>query len=790
MEEKNLEEKINFKKQIEQYLNYWKIFVVSIAITFSITFLYIRYKNPVFQTESKIKILDEDKSLKLPSNLISLMTKKSEINLENEIEVLKSKKLFEPIIYDLNLTTKYYSQGRFRRSELWNTPLKVTLVENKDSLFDTQKFKIKITKEGYSITTDDKNISIKGKHAKIKIKNHIVLIEPNPLFDKNSNKKEFQVEIVSFSSALESLLNNVKVEPVGKESDVLSIMIQDVNAEKSRAIVDKIVEKFNEDGIYDRQLVSKRTVEFIDDRFKFLTRELDSIENAKKEYKKSNDLTFIEADATVDLQEKKVSNSSVFGVETQIALSNLLKDALNNNTSYILLPANIGLDNIIINNLVNEYNNLVLQRDKLLKTAGSKNPNVATIESEILNLKNNINQSITTYIKQLNISLSQQKNNYQKNNDLVYKIPTNEKVLRGIERQQQIKENLYLLLLQKREESAIAYAVTSPSIKIIDYANSSIYPISPKKNILYLAALLIGFLFPFSILYIYFIFDTKIKNKNEAEFTSSNVPIIAEIPFFEGFKIFNDKNDRSVHAETFRIVSSNVNFLLPIKENNKLGDVILTTSSIMGEGKTYVTANLALALASYNKKVLLIGADMRKPKLAEALKIEFSGKGLSSYLREIETNWKDLLIKNSGLDILFSGYIPPNSSNLLSNGRFELLIEEAKKEYDYILIDSAPTIYVNDTFLISKLADLTIYVTRFDYTERELIKYSNDLNTKNKLTNMAYILNGIKNTTNFNYKYNYNYGYGYGYGENKESKKLKVNNTRILKFIKKYLNNN
>jgi capsular exopolysaccharide synthesis family protein len=784
MEEKNLEEKINFKKQIAQYLNYWKLFVVCIAISFSMFFLYVRYKNPVFQTESKIKILDEDKSLKLPSNLMSLMSKKSEINLENEVEVLKSKKLFGPIIYDLNLTTKYYYKGRFRSTELWNTPLKITLIENKDSIFETEKFIVKITKEGYSITTNERNISIKGKHAKIKIKDHIVLIEPNPLFNKKNNKKEFQIEILSFSSALENLLNSVKVDPVGKESDVLSIMIQDVNIEKSKAIVDKIVEKFNEDGIYDRQLVSKRTVEFIDDRFKFLTSELDSIENVKKEYKKSNDLTFIEADATADLQEKRVSSGSVFGVETQIALSNLLKDALNNNSSHILLPANIGLDNIIINNLVNEYNSLVLQRDKLLKTAGSKNPNVALIESEILNLKNNINQSIATYTKQLNISLSQQKNNYQKTNNLVYKIPTNEKVLRGIERQQQIKENLYLLLLQKREESAIAYAVTSPSIKIIDYANSSIYPISPKKNILYFAAFLIGFFFPFSILYIYFLFDSKIKNKNEIEFTSSNVPIIAEIPYFEGFKIFNDKNDRSVHAETFRIFSSNVNFSLPIKEDNKLGDLILTTSSIMGEGKTYITANLALALASYNKKVLLIGADMRKPKLAEALKMEFSGKGLSSYLREKETNWKDLLIKNSEIDILFSGYIPPNSSNLLSNGRFELLIEEAKKEYDYILVDSAPTIYVNDTFLISKLADLTIYVTRFDYTERELIKYSNDLNTKNKLTNMTYIVNGIKNTTNFNYKYNYNYGYGYGYGENMERKKSKKIYTRILKFFK------
>jgi len=197
----------------------------------------------------------------------------------------------------------------------------------------------------------------------------------------------------------------------------------------------------------------------------------------------------------------------------------------------------------------------------------------------------------------------------------------------------------------------------------------------------------------------------------------------------------------------------------------------------MGEGKTYIASNLALALASYDKKVLLIGADMRKPKLKETLNLVHNEKGLSSYLHSKESNWKNLILKSNpyadDLHILFTGAIPPNPSNLLSNGRFKTLMKEAKKEYDYIVIDSTPTIYVNDTFLIAKEADLTVYITRFNYTDNELLNYSRDLALNNKLNNMVYVLNDIENKTNFNYKYNYNYGYGYGYGQ--ESTTVKRN---------------
>ncbi|WP_016989895.1 GumC family protein [Flavobacterium sp. ACAM 123] len=564
-------------------------------------------------------------------------------------------------------------------------------------------------------------------------------------------------------------MSKVSVNNIGNSSDILSLKILDVNTDRGIAIINTIGEVFNEDGINDRQLVNKKTVDFIDERFEKLTFELDSIENTKRDFKKSNDISFIEADVIVDVNKKASSDVALFRIETQLQLAKLLKGAITS-SKFTILPANIGLDNDIINNLVTEYNTLLLQRERLVKTAGKENPVLLGLNDQISSINNNIDESIFIYDKQLKISLSQQKSDYSQSSDAVRQIPTNEKILRSIEREQQIKENLYLLLLQKREESAIAYAVTAPSIKIIEYANASGSPVAPKRKIIFLVALVLGLGIPFGIIFIYSLLDSKVKDANDLAFRKSQIPVIAEIPFFKDFKLFKDRNDRSVHAESFRILSSNTNFSLPIKEDN-VGQVILVTSSIMSEGKTFIATNLSLAFASYNKKVLLVGADMRKPKLHVALEMEKMEQGLSTYLHEKNISWKEVVMKNSlyneNLDVVFSGMISPNPSNLLSNGRFETFIEEAKLEYDYIIVDSAPTIYVNDTFLIANTADLTLYLTRQNYTEKQLIEYTVTLKDTDKLKNIAFIFNGIQSKAGYgyNYKYSYNYGYGYGYAE-------------------------
>ena len=791
----NLEEPLDLKKEIFDYLRNWYYFLICIIIALLLANIYLRYKSSIYAVETTVKILDESKNgLKLPSELLGMMANKSGLNLENEMEVLKSRRLFGPVVSQLNLTTTYFNKGKFKNTELWNSPIKVTLITHKDSLFSPLELKISVKTDGYWITpTDAKAFFLPGLHAKTRIKNIDLILEPNSHWTPQQAGYKFHVTIVPFKTAVESLKSKISVSQIGKESEILSVKVLETNKDKGIDLLDKIIEIFNEDGINDRRLVNEKTVRFIDDRFLNLTRELDSIENKKRDFKKSKEMSFIEVDALVEVNSKTFSNNSLFKIETQIELSDLLKEALDSSKT-TLLPANIGLDNAIINALIGEYNVLILQRDRLIKTAGSENPTLKGLESQIAILKNNINESIYTYNKQLKISLSQQQDNYSEFKNEVLEIPSNEKILRSIERQQKIKENLYLLLLQKREESAIAYAVTSPSIKIIEFAHASGTPVSPKRNTLYLIAIFIGFSIPFAIIYIHKLLDTKIKSSNDVVFKKSQIPVIAEVPLFKDFKLLTDKNDRSVHAESFRILASNVSFSLPLKEKN-IGQVILITSSITGEGKTFIASNLALAMSSYDKKVLLIGADLRKPKLDATLNLEKGLVGLSTYLHTADQDWKELLVKenpyNENLSILFSGPNPPNPSTIISNGRLDVLLEEAKLDYDYIIIDTAPTIYVNDTFLMAHLADLTLYLTKHNYTEKNLVAYATTLKETQKLKNIVFILNGMSSNTGYGnkYSYNYGYGYGYGYGENKKISKKRsfLNNPfkYLFRFLKK-----
>lgn len=777
----------NIKQEILKYLSYWKWIVLSVFLTMTSSYFYLRYASDVYQTSAKIKILDNtNTAFKLPSDNVSIFGN-TETSKGNEIVIMKSSRIIGAVVDSLNLTTEIYGVGRIKSVELWkNAPFKVIWAKEKDSLTTQQtSFQIVLTKKGYEIEGNNKEYKFGETNFSTPVPCKIIL--KNNSFLNKAVGSAYQINLKTRKNVIQSISNSIVIDYVVKQSDILSLTLNGYNQEKINDIINTLMEVFNQDGIQDRQLVSKKTIEFVDDRFKFLFNELDAIETSKANFKKDKELSYVEADASVLMQNNYESKSKLETANTQIALAGLMTNALNASKGLELLPSNIGIDNGEVNGLVANYNEQILKRNKLMQSGGGEaNPMIKEATTLALQIKNNIKASIIGYKNVLELNRNEVSRISSLNQAKYSKVPFNEKGVRAIERQQSIKESLYILLLQKREEAAINLAITNPSIKIVDYAIFSATPIAPERNVIFITALLLGILLPIGIIYVYYLFDNKINSKEDLETLLPNVPVIAEIPFIETDNKTIQFLDRSILSESFRILRNNINYINPIKDR---GSILFVTSTIKGEGKTFVSLNLAITLSSLGKKVILVGADLRNPQLHKKLALERPNlKGVTNYLYDTNVKINDIKMghltdANLNFDIIFSGTIPPNPAELLSNGRFEMLLNEIKNEYDYIIVDTAPTLLVADTTLITHLADTVLYVTRANFTEKKLLKFISNLKTLNSIKNIGIILNNVGQNKGYGYSYSYNYGYGYGYDN--EITKPKNIHTKMKKWYKK-----
>lgn len=757
------------KTELRKYLRYWYWFLIGMVLALGVAYLYLRYTPKVYSSSAKIKILNKTKGLELPS--AAFVFNRSNINLENEIEIMKSYRIMEQVVQRLDLTQRFYFEGNVITAEIDRLPFSFLKKVPNDSIAYGSSYSIRITADAFEVVTGNAEKAFVFPGFDTTKTNHPLPFElsmPNLSKVEELIGRTYIVNFASASGVTRGLKGGIGVSIVGKGSDLLQLSYASQSKEKNERILNTLIDVFNEDGINDRQEISRRTISFIDERFLLLAEELDSIETGISDFKRANNLVTVESDAELGLTQRTLSENELFELENQLILSNLLKETLNTpSTESDLLPANIGLANTSINGLVANYNTLVFERDNLVVSAGANNPSVLAVEQRLKDLKANINTSIASYKTQLEASKTQLLRKNRRYVSKVNSLPAKEKIILEIKRQQEIKQTLYLFLLQKREEAAINLAITEPSIKVVEYAMSSGVPISPNSKNIYLMALVGGLLLPFGVIYLNQLLDTKVKGREDIAQRSAQIPIVGELPRVkEEDRIFSNPEDSSVQAEAFRILSSNVDYILPVKES--AGRVIYCTSTIKGEGKTYVSINLSLALSSINRKVLLIGADLRNPQIHTHIQQEKHKPGLSNYLHDANYDWRDAVIhgfdKHPNHHIILSGSIPPNPAHLLTNGRFKKLIEEAKADYDYIIVDTAPTILVTDTMLISQLADATIYLVRANYTEKNLLNYSKDLFDSGKLKNIAYVLNGIDANSSYGYGYGYNYGYNYGYG--------------------------
>lgn len=754
--------KLVLKDVLKPYLRNWYWFIIVPLICLIIAFVYQRYTVPSYDASATIMIVDEN-NLSPDAALLAGLSGNSTNStmVEGEIQVLKSRAIMQEVVERLNLQVQFFTKGRITKVEVYNDPpVKLNFLTS-DSILENiaDKFNIHIsskTEYQYSVEDGTPKTYLFGETIQTRAGN-LIVIPSGTQFDKFIGKT-LEVVITPVRKVREKYKNRISVYPISKGSNILSIYLKDPVQEKAKDIVNTLVKVYNKNSVDEKNQLAKATATFIDDRIKLISADLSEVDVTKERFKVGNKLTDIQSEAGIFLETGAQNEQQLIQLGTQLNTVSYMSSYLEDQDNFELLPSNVGLSDQNVASVTSTYNELVLERQRLLKASGENNPVVVQLDQQLNGLKATMLQNLNNLESTLNIQSRNLQAREQLINARISAVPGQERQNRDIQRQQDIKEAIYLYLLQKREESAISMAATSPNSKVIEPAYSSFKPISSGTKV-YFAALMLGLIIPFGVIYGKELFDTKIRSKEDV---TSGVPssrVLAQLPHVEhNSKMMIKDNDRSILAESFRILRTNIDYMRSSNGHGK-GEVIFVTSSIPGEGKSFVAQNLASIYALSHKRVLLIGADIRKPGLNSFTRAK-PGPGLSEYLNgDIEV--EDLIqpvLSQKNLDLVHSGKIPPNPAELLMDSRLEILFETLKTQYDVIIVDTAPSLPVTDTLLIGKYADRVLYIVRANYSEKPLLDFIGELHQEKKLPNLFLVLNDVKYS---NLGYGAKLGYGY-----------------------------
>ncbi len=793
LEEK--EEKTDFKAILFKYTIHWPWFVACTLLCMAGAWLYLRYTPPVYNISASVIIKDNDKNSKASSGMADLEDLgfySSINNFDNEVEILQSRTLIKKVVEELDLYISYATKSSFHDIELYkSSPVKVWITPEEAQKLPAParlhltlqrgnklNVKLRIGEEEYNKQFD---------------KLPALLTTPSGTFSftpKDSTTVQSTQEIMATVSSPRSVANAYRgalsIEPTSKSTTIAQISVKSTHTQRGMDFINKLVEVYNRDANDDKNEVATKTAEFIDERIKIINGELGTTEQELETFKRDAGLTDLKSDAQLALSENSEYEKKRAENSTQLRLVQFLAGYANNpDHTYEVLPVNVGLTDTGLTELINRYNEMLLERKRLLRSSQENNPVVVNLDASIRAMRSNVLTTINSVQRGLAITQADLERQAGKYAGRITNAPGQERQLVSISRQQEIKAGLYLMLLQKREENAITLASTANNARIVDEALADAIPVSPKGKMIYLVALILGVALPVAVIYIIELFKYKIEGRADVEKITS-LPIVGDVPFSENKSsegaIVVHENQNDLMAETFRNVRTNVLYMM--KSNEK---VILVTSTTTGEGKTFIASNLAVSLALLGKKIVIVGLDIRKPGLNKAFQLSRKEQGISQFLANPEHTDLMSLVQvsniNPNLSILPGGPIPPNPTELVARESLPQAIDILKKHFDYIILDTAPIGMVTDTQLISRVANASIYVCRADYTHKADYTLINELGEQKKLPNLCTIINGLDmKKKKYGYYYGYGkygkyygygkkYGYGYGYGAENVNKK-------------------
>ena len=787
------EEKINYQELLFRYIIHWPWFLASILICLIGAWGYLYFQTPVYQVSASIMIKDDKKGGNSGSadlenlGLGGVIT--SAQSIDNEIEVLRSKTILKEVVNSLELYITYYDEDEFPKREMYKTsPVVVNLTaQEADKLPSAALIDMQLSSDG-------------GLDVNLKVG----LNEYNKRFDKLP--AVFPTNVGTFGFTVRDSLLNGQVEgrkdvrhisavvsqpfgmakgyqwaltiaPTSKATSVATVSLVNTNIQRGQDFINKLMEMYNRNTNNDKNEVAEKTREFINERIKIIDEELGNTEEKLETFKRNAGLTDISSDAQLavsgnaEYEKKRVENG------TQINLVRDLAKYINNPLNeYEVLPSNIGLTDNGLTTQLERYNELVIERKRLLRTSTENNPMIINLDMSIRAMKANVKAAIDGTLQGLLIVKADLDREASRFSRRISDAPGQERQYVSIARQQEIKAGLYLMLLQKREENAIMLAATANNAKIIDEPVAEGGPVSPKPKMIYMIALGLGVGLPVGIIFLTSLTKFKIEGRGDVE-KLTRLPIVGDVPLTgeKNGSIAVFENQNNLMSETFRNVRTNLQFMLGNGQK-----VILVTSTVSGEGKSFISANLAISLSLLGKKVVIVGLDIRKPGLNKVFNISRKEQGITQYLSNPEKNLMDFVQASDvskSLYILPGGTVPPNPTELLARDGLDKAIETLKKNFDYVILDTAPVGMVTDTLLIGRVADLSVYVCRADYTRKAEFTLINELAENNKLPNLCTVINGLDlQKRKYGYYYGYGkygkyygygkrYGYGYGYGE-------------------------